>query len=527
MKIVSGRVMAEIDRTAIEERGIPSLALMERAGWSVAREFHRLCRNPSTPVVILCGRGNNGGDGWVAARHLQGWGYRPRVIVTHPPESLSPDSRANWERYRGTPFACWEVWEGASSKGAKWFSDSPVVIDSLLGTGATGAPKEPYSELIRFSEERAKWTLGVDIPSGVEADTGDSPGESVTCRSTVTFGLPKKGHFLGAGLDRTGALAVADIGFPKDLLQNAESEAELIAPAWAAKTLPRYPRSTHKGVRGKTLILAGSPGLLGAAILAARACLAAGSGLVTLGIPASLNAPVKAAVPEAMTLPLPETSDGSIARAALARILEHSSGADAVAIGPGLGSHPETQEVVVECLAKCDRPMALDADGLNALAARGAQAVLRERRGPTVLTPHPGEVARMLGVDKRAVVEDPRVHVERASEQANAIVVLKGPTSFICSGDGHLYLNHYPNDGMATAGSGDVLAGMIGGIVGQQKIDPKDAVCLAVYVHSLAGDLASRRLGHRAMTAVDIISHLGDSFLELRKWRERLDPVLV
>lgn len=256
--------------------------------------------------------------------------------------------------------------------------------------------------------------------------------------------------------------------------------------------------------------------------MAARSCIRVGTGLVTAATWEESFDRLQGKIDDEIMC-LSVSFDEKRYQEYKSQITAYSS----VVVGPGMGTSERAAKILGDFIDYYRGPLVIDADGINLLAQKPILERLHNRKAPTILTPHPGEVARMLGVDKRAVVEDPRTHVEKAAEKSNAIVVLKGPTSFISAGDGHVYLNHYPNDGMATAGSGDVLAGMIGGIVGQQKIDPKDAVCLAVYVHSLAGDFASRRLGHRAMTAVDIISHLGDSFLELRKWRERLDPVLA
>jgi NAD(P)H-hydrate epimerase len=515
MRIVTGQEMAEIDRTAIVDRGIPSLALMERAGWSVARECHRLCEHPGTPILILCGRGNNGGDGLVAARHLLGWGYRPRVLLSHPADSLSSDGQINFHRYCKSPCADWGVWE--ADKESEWFAGKPVVVDALLGTGSRGAPKPPYSDLIHRSNRSARWILGVDIPSGVDADTGRVESEAMGCRATVTFGLPKKGHFLAGGLDHTGSLIVADIGFPEDLLESSSPRAVLLTEDWARCQLPTYPTSAHKGLRGKTLLVAGSPQLLGAALLAARAALAAGTGLVTLALPESLNAAAKGAVTEAMTLPLPETKTGHLSMKGIQALLEFSQNADAVAIGPGLGGCEETRELVVEFLRQCPCRVAVDADGLNALNKEVHKDLLRSRAAATVLTPHPGEMARLIASASIEEVESNRWDVaSKTSAELGATVLLKGAATVVATPGKPLGLNRTGLSAMAQGGMGDALTGILLAFLGH-GMDPHTSACLAAFLHGRAGELGACANSPLAVTAGCLIDCLGEAAQTLLK----------
>jgi len=490
------------------------LSLMERAGWAVAEECHRLCGNPSTPILVLCGRGNNGGDGWVAARHLLGWGYRPKVLVSHPPEDLSPDSVINWKRYKACPSGEWKVWD--SEKGTGWFEEKPVVLDALLGTGISGKPRSPYSHLIGLANESAGWILGVDVPSGVNADTGEVvDGVAARCRSTVTFGLPKRGHVLLDGLDRTGALTVADIGFPEDLVDSAESDSELITPRWALNALPRFPLSAHKGLRGKILIVAGSPRLLGAALLAARAALAAGAGLVTLALPESLNGFAKCAVPEAMTLPVPETASGCLARGGRESILEFSENMEACALGPGLGTDPETRDWVVDFLRECRKPVVVDADGLNALCGANRRSVLKDRRAPTVLTPHPGEMARLMELSGPGEVEANRWETARqGSREMKATLLLKGAATVVATEGHSLLVNRTGHPAMAQGGMGDALTGVAVALLGQ-GIPPHLAAGLAAYLHGRAGECEADENGSFSVTAGGLTSQLGKAVRDL------------
>jgi NAD(P)H-hydrate epimerase len=513
MRIVTGRQMAEIDRTAIEERGIPSLALMERAGWCVAAECHRLCADPQTPIVVLCGKGNNGGDGFVAARHLQGWGYHPRVLLSDSPESLSPDGRTNWERYRKTPWAQWRLW--AEPAAQDWFEDRPVVVDALLGTGFRGIVSPPYSTIIQTANENSRWALGADIASGVDADSGQSGPDALHCQTTVTFGLPKKGHFLREGLDHTGRLVVVDIGFPPDLIQNAPGMADLITGQWAVRHIPVYSRSAHKGLRGRTLLVAGSPGFLGAAILAAKAALKSGTGLVTLALPRSLNAAAKSALPEVMTYPLPETKAGNFAFEGLANLLAFAGKMDSAAIGPGLGQEAETQHLAAGFIRECPVPVVVDADGLNALAASSPPEILNARTAATVLTPHPGEMGRLLGGLKVDEVEAQRWELAaRASEDWRATVLLKGAATVVASGGEVLKVNRTGHPAMAQGGMGDALTGILLSLLGQ-GLRPHDAACLAAYWHGRAGDWAALSEGPLSATADCLIDHLGLALQEI------------
>lgn len=505
--------MAEIDRVSIEERKIPSLHLMERAGIAVAVELHRLCGNPATPVLALCGKGNNGGDGFVAARRLQGYGYRPRVLLSHAPDELSPNSRTNWKRFDASPFPHWGLWN--SPEASQWFDNRPVILDALLGTGASGAPRPPYKELIDNANRFSRWTLGVDIPSGVDSTTGEAAGPAMLCRATVTFGLPKAGHFLRDGLDLSGSLSIADIGFPADLLVDAQSEASLLTPSWAAQVLPRYSISSHKGNRGRVLLVAGSRNLLGASLLCARAAVAAGSGLVTLALPESLNSVAKAAIPEAMTLPLPETAGGGLSTKGLETLIRFAVGVDAVAIGPGLGLDPETVSLVREVLKACEKPLVLDADGINSLDRKAHEELLKGRNDPTIMTPHPGELARFLGSTSIEEIERDRWGAARSLvEDLKVTLVLKGAGTVVASPQTKLLINRSGHPAMAQGGMGDALTGIVVSFLGQ-GLDPQAAAALGVYLHGRAGEYTARAANTFSVSASQLISHLSQALSEL------------
>ena len=513
MKIVTGRTMAEIDRIAIQERGIPSLKLMENAGRATALHFHQLCGSPSARVLVLCGKGNNGGDGLVAARHLLGRGYRPRVILTHPPEELSQDSRTNFERYQVLPFARWTVWGEDSS--TNWFHGRPVVIDTLLGTGARGIPRSPYDRIIDRVNESASWSMGVDIASGVDSDTGEVPGEAIGCRSTITFGLPMAGHFRGEGIDYTGTLSVADIGFPMDIVTDAKGEAELITHEWAGPRLPRYRRSVYKAERGRVLIIAGSAAMLGAAILATRAAVKAGAGLTTVAIPKSLNAPLKGAVPEAMTLPLEESGNGEVSMEAIDTLLAFSRTVDSVAIGPGLGRSEEVINLVHSVVERCESPMVVDADGLYALSDDRGRDILGNRTSPTVLTPHAGEFVRLAeDLSPEEFQKDTWVATKHLANHLKSTVLLKGPATVMASPGSVLLVNRSGHPAMSQGGMGDVLTGVIAALLGE-GLEPQAAAGLGAFIHGRAGEWAYQDNRSRTVTGTEVIEHMAAAFSEL------------
>ncbi len=449
----------------------------------------------------------------MVARHLLGWGYRPHVLMTHASEALSPDSQVNWKRWTCSPCTSWKVWNpGQSTDG---FEGNPVVVDALLGTGSRGAPDSPVADMIQMAKARARWILGVDIPSGVDSATGEVAGEAMCCRATVTFGLPKQGHFLREGLDCTGVLYVAGIGFPTDLLKSAESEAELVTPGWIKGVLPQYPLSAHKGMRGRTLLVAGSAEMLGAALLAARACLKMGTGLLTLALPESLNLAAKGAIPECMTLPLPESAPGRIGRGGISRLMELGANADAAAIGPGLGRDAETQALVLEFLGRFEGPVVADADGLNAIAQAGAEKVLPGRKGTTVLTPHPGEMGRLLQIPSAGQVEQNRWTIVReAASHWGCTVLLKGAATVIATPGRLLSVNRTGHAAMAQGGMGDVLTGMILSLLGQ-GVGPHEAAGVSAFLHGRAGENAATNGGTLGITASALIDHLGASAMEL------------
>ncbi len=513
MKILTAEQMRQVDRRTIE-MGIPGIVLMENAGHRVV-EFLAERFRPLTEqrVVIVCGKGNNGGDGMVVARQL--WTrLRPRelhVVLAGDPAELKGDAAQNFRMLQVV--GCPVVREIRPE-----MRRATLVLDALLGTGLKGPVTGPMLEWIReinngFPLARV---VAIDIPSGVESDAADTPGEAVRADYTVTFTAPKVGQILPPNCRRVGRLRVAAIGSPPELFEQDESlflsllEAREISHLFA----PRVPWA-HKGDFGHVLVVGGSRGKSGAAAMAGLAALRAGAGLVTVASAASAIPLIASHAPELMTEPLPETPEGAIASEALPRVLELAANKDVIALGPGLGTHQETIAVVRQLFDRLPQPVVVDADGLNALAGTGFTGEGKTR----ILTPHPGEMGRLLGAGTREVLAD-RVGVARSFAMARRVVlVLKGYRTLIASPDGRVRVNPTGGPGLASGGSGDILTGAIAGLLAQFPDDPALTAAAGVYLHGLAGDLGSAELGEQALIATDLLKHFPAAMREIAAGR--------
>lgn len=518
MRVVTSREMRDIDELAIRKFKIPSIVLMENAGLRAAEIIaaKKAELGYTSDILVFAGKGNNGGDALVVARQLVAMGLRVKLFLLHSFDAYQNESKQNLEillEQKIRPIVLDNV--GPLEE----FFDSAtgpfLAVDGLLGIGFKGPLAGLFADVVDLINAKTDYVISLDISTGVDATTGQTIGQAIYADLTIAFGFAKIGHFIAPGALHRGELKVVDIALPVSFRN--EGSIHALAKTNVAPLLLRRDRYGHKNSFGHTLLFGGSKGMLGAISMAARACLRVGSGLVSvLTWEEAYEQLLSRVEDELMVYPL------SMDEKRYLKSRDYVNQYSSVVVGPGMGKEEKAEKVLGDFIDYFQGPLVIDADGISLLAKPELRQKLHGRKSPTILTPHPGELSRLLNVPKADVVNQPREMVERAAEETNSIVLLKGATTFICSGDGHIYLNHYPNDGMATAGSGDVLAGMIGGIVGQQKMDPKDAVCLAVYLHSMSGDFASQRLGHRSMSASDIISHLGDSFLELRKQRELL-----
>jgi hydroxyethylthiazole kinase-like uncharacterized protein yjeF len=509
MKILTAAEMREVDRLTTERYRVPGLTLMENAGKSVAEFIQwRFPDFARRPIVVMCGKGNNGGDGFVAARHLLKIGAKPRVNLFADPRKLKGDALSNLNRWKKAGGKITVVRDASALNSSKLsFSDAPIVVDALLGTGASGAVEGVIREMIERINLRADAVVSIDIPSGLHADTGEVLGAAIEADYTVTFTAPKPGLFLSAGPRNVGQLAVRQIGSPPELVEETgKGNLRWSEPGeFKAFAAPRKPEG-HKGDYGHALIVAGSVGKSGAAVLASWAALRAGAGLVTVATPDSALPIVANRTPEVMTEPLAATETGTISL----RCFEYgrfdgiAKGKSVLAIGPGLSTHDETQQVIRKVVSERKTPVILDADGLNAFAGRATE--LKRADGSLALTPHPGEMARLLG----CTTEDVQAwRVELAAKTAaelNAHIVLKGHYTVIAAPDRHAYINSTGNPGMATAGTGDVLTGMLAGLTAQYGSESWSSVlAFGVYLHGLAGDIAAEEVGEEPLMASDLI----------------------
>jgi NAD(P)H-hydrate epimerase len=521
--VLTAAEMGQADRRTTSEVGVPGAVLMENAGAAVAaaiRERYPASRRP----VVLCGRGNNGGDGFVVACRLLD--LQPAVYIAGSRQDTKGDARLHLTAYERLGGVVSELPDLAAWQAARpVVSDADLIVDALLGTGLREAPSGLMAQIIGDLAKRPPSVpiVSVDIPSGLSSDSGEVACETVRAALTVTFAAPKYGHVLPPACDRVGELVVADIGIPTAVLAETGTRLWLLEAADAARAYgPRKP-DAHKGTFGHVLIVAGSVGKSGAAILAAGGALRAGAGLVTVATPATALPLVAAGRPELMTEPLPVGGNGGLDGEALTRAIALAEGKDAVVLGPGLGQDAATRDFIRGFVAKCAAALVIDADGLNALAAerapRGSAAAsaavtLSKRARPTVVTPHPGEMARLVGSDA-AHVQRARLDVARAfAAQSHAVVALKGQRTVVADPDGRAAVNPTGNPGMATGGTGDVLAGVLGALLAR-RLGPWLAATAAVYVHGLAGDVAADRLGQESLLAGDVIEALPEAIRSL------------
>jgi ADP-dependent NAD(P)H-hydrate dehydratase / NAD(P)H-hydrate epimerase len=508
MRLVGAAEMRAIDRAAIEGLGIPSLTLMERAGAAVAAEAGLLAAADGR-FLVLCGGGNNGGDGYVAARLLRAAGRAVRVVALVPAGRLGGDAAATRAQAAAAGV---EIADAPDGPGALGVGPGDVVVDALLGTGLARAPEGPFAAAIAAAAAaRADGArvLAVDVPSGLSADIGRPLGPCVAADRTITFAFPKRGLVVYPGLCLAGEVVVADIGIPAAAAARVAAQAELLQGEEARALVPPRAPEAHKGDAGRLLVVAGSPGKSGAAHLALWGALRGGAGLVTLAARPEALAMALSGRPEAMSLSLP--GEGPLGPGDLRLLAEAARASDALVIGPGIPRGPATGALVRELLAQGGVPAVIDADGLNALAeAPGGAAGLPV---PVVLTPHPGEMARLTG---RLVAEVQADRLGQAAESARAwgaTVVLKGARTVVADPDGLLAIIPTGNPGMATGGTGDVLAGLAGALLAG-GLPPGAAARVAAWVHGRAGDLATRRTGERGLLAGDLADAIGEVWAE-------------
>ncbi|PYT07701.1 MAG: bifunctional ADP-dependent NAD(P)H-hydrate dehydratase/NAD(P)H-hydrate epimerase [Acidobacteria bacterium] len=516
MKILTAEQMRRIDRRTIRKMHVPALVLMENAG---IRTYDVLVESypdlDEKRILILCGGGNNGGDGLVIARHLAGRGVIPRIVLIVRKQELRGEALANLRAAEGIGLSVEEALAPAAwNRIAGRLEDYDLIVDALLGTGLRGAARGLAARVIEAVNDSSVPVLSVDIPSGLSGDSAAVPGPVVRAERTVTFCRPKIPHIFPPAESLVGDLTVVDIGIPDSAVEAEDVPLDLVEREMLVELLvPRHDDS-HKGDFGHVLIVAGSRDRSGAAALAARGALRGGCGLVTVATAIAAQPLLSPQLSEMMTFALPQTTAGNVAERALDPALELASGLDVLAVGPGLGREESTRSFVRAFVGRTRQPLVLDADGLNAFTGTAGELSGRDRT--LVLTPHSGEMARLAGSTTGDVMAD-RIGVSRAfAKDHRCFLVLKGYRTLVATPHGGVFVNPTGNPGMATAGSGDVLTGLIASLLGQ-KHHPLAACLLAAWLHGRAGDLAAARLGEEPLMAGDLLTCYPEALRELRE----------
>jgi NAD(P)H-hydrate epimerase len=497
---------ATLDRET-QAGGVAADVLMEGAGRAVARGARELAGGAyGRRAVVVCGKGNNGGDGLVAARQLGRWGVRTTVVLLEDPGALREPAAMNAKRLDEVPSVRVRTFHQGSLR--RELARADVAVDAIFGTGFRGMPEDEWAAAIASLNGAAAPIVSVDIPSGVNGATGVVEGEAVHARLTVTFGAVKLGAVLMPGAEHAGVVRVVDIGFPDDLVA---PRAWMTEPTDVAAWLPTRNADTHKRASGVLVVVAGSRGMTGAPRLIAMAAGRVGTGLITVAAPEGVMPQIQAGLTEPTFLPLPETTEGTVAAEAIEPLLERLGSADALAIGPGLTTNEETVAFVRDTVRRSPVPLVLDADGLNAFTGDGV--ALQDRQAEAVLTPHVGEFARLTGVKARDLDADRPAHVRALAEQTGAVTLLKGSRTVIAEPGGRLFVNVTGSPALATAGTGDVLTGMIGGLLAR-GVAPLESAAAAAYVHGLAGVFAGRDVGEGAL-AGDVLERVAEALAEV------------
>ncbi|MBV9850572.1 MAG: NAD(P)H-hydrate dehydratase [Armatimonadetes bacterium] len=511
MKVATAAQMREMDRRTIEEYHVPSIVLMENAALRVVEAMQeRFGPLEGKRVAVVCGKGNNGGDGLAIARHLASrFAARVSVWLAASRENLQGDAAVNLRMAEAFGLKVREIHPRLKSD----FAEAAVIVDALLGTGITGGVTGEFGSIIEWMNDSGQPIVAVDVPSGLDADTGKVLGACVRATLTVTFALPKYGLLDFPGAEYAGEVIVGDIAMPRAVMEAPDITVHTTKPADVARWLPARVngRDSNKGQFGHVMVFAGSGGFVGAPVMVAEAAARTGAGLVTLAIPSGIHQAAMARVsPVVMTRGLPQSGEGTFGNDALDPALKLTEKATAVALGPGLGHGDEAAAFVREFVSRCPAPLVIDADALTLLSQqpdRGASLV-KNRAAPSILTPHPGEMGRLLGTDTKTVQADRRAAVTQAAETYGCVALLKGARTLIAAPDGTLYLNTTSNPGMATGGAGDVLTGVLSALLAQH-LGPLEAAAAGAYIHGLAGDLtAAAHGGATGLIATDLLDHL-------------------
>ena len=514
MKVVTSQEMQKLDKLAIKTIGIPSIVLMENAGIKVVEVMEKEYSPLSgKSIYILCGPGNNGGDGMVVARHLFNRGVRVKVFLLAEKNRIKGDAATNLSIAERLGIGVKEV---NSTQDLKLLhqelNHADIIVDALLGTGSTLPLRGLMREVVSLINQCSRCTIAVDLPTGLDANTGEVPEEAIKANFTVTFAYPKRGLYLYPGINYAGKIEVVDIGISSSLGEE-KIRCNLLISSDIQKDLFYRKPSSHKGNFGHLLVVAGSLGMTGAATLTALSALRVGAGLVTLGIPESLNPILEIKLTEVMTLALPETPQKTLSSEAFGKIEEFSGRCRAMVLGPGISVEEETKKLAKMIMGGLDIPLVLDADGINNLVDE--ISLLQKYRSPLIITPHPGEMSRLLETTVKEVQKDRIESTASLARETGAIAVLKGAGTIIADKEGNSWINSTGNPGMASGGTGDVLTGIIGGLL-VQGFSPLLVAQMGVYLHGLAGDLAAQKRGETSLIAGDVLENLPEAIRRVK-----------
>lgn len=496
--------MRGIDLAASEKSGIPSIVLMENAALSCVWELKKDFDLTQKSVAVFCGKGNNGGDGFAVARHLYNMGVNVSVYLVCGNE-FAGDALVNFEIIDKMGVSIEAV---SDTENIDYIVKShDIIVDAVFGTGMRGTIGAAAYDVIESINKNGAYVMSVDVPSGINSDSGEICGICVRADKTVTFAAYKIGMLMFPAADYVGKVVIADISIPEYIIDGENLTVNVTDDEFVRKNFPKRTNNSHKGDYGKVLVIAGSEGMTGAAYLAAQTAVKAGSGLVTLGVPRALNPVLEAKTTEVMTIAL-DDEDGHLSEYALDEILRKSDSADAVLIGPGLGRCGDILQILRGLLEYSKVPVVIDADGINA-AARDME-MLSKSSCPIVFTPHAVEMSRLTGLDKDYIEENRLLASREFAEEYGVAVVLKGHRTVVTAPDGIQYINTTGNSGLATGGSGDVLAGLIVSLIAR-GVDEAIAAAMAVYIHGRAGDIAAARIGEDSVTASAVMDAIPEA----------------
>ena len=514
MKVATARQMAELDRVTIEQYGIPSLVLMENAGRSCTERILRILQEKvgvpeEASVAIVCGRGNNGGDGMVIARHLHNRGVYVEVFLLSEPDKLSADARTQHEIIRKMDLECRIIRDQEGVEDLRtYLEEVHLCVDAILGTGLSSNLEGIVRDVVETINLSLATVFAVDVPTGIDATTGRILGEAIRADYTGTFGLLKLGQVLLPGSIHCGETDIYDIGIPSKAVFDADIKTEALEERVVKSMLSIRPPDFHKGDAGRVYVIGGSPGLTGAPCLAGRAAMRMGAGLITVIVPKSLLPVVEAKLMEVMSAGGEDGGSGCFPKACIPELLEKTSRADFVVLGPGLGAYPGAAEFMAEIVPLIRVPFLIDADGLNALA--GQVRILRQATSPCIITPHTGEMSRLTGESIEAIEASRIGSARHFAEEENVTVILKGARTIIATSKGDVFINTSGNPYMASGGMGDALSGMVAALA-SQGLSPTDAACAGVFLHGLSADILVRRHPMSTVSATDVIENIREA----------------